>query len=252
MLHDLKVAMIFLTRIPIKADEELSMRDLAGAAHLFPLVGVVIGGAAAAVLLLATQFDLPPVLAVVLAIMAMTILTGALHEDGFADTADGLGAGSDRERALEIMHDSRIGTYGVIALALSFSMRFATLTSLAEITVVALAIIAAAAVSRAAAACAMALQPPARTSGLVAIAGNPPYEKAAIAVILAVITALLLLPSGSAVTALIAVTVVGGCAAVFIQHWLGGATGDTLGAIQQVTEITFLVALVPSLGNQAG
>lgn len=251
MLDDLKTAFIFLTRIPLQVDHELTMRDLADASHLFPVVGVVLGCAASAILLFAQYLGMPPAICVILAIATITVLTGALHEDGFADTIDGLGAGPDRERALEIMHDSRVGTFGVIALVLTFSMRFAALTSLAELSSMVVALIAASAVSRAAAATAMALQPPARTSGLVAVAGNPPREKAAIAVLSAAIIAFLILPTGSAFTAIIAVALVGSFAGIFIQHWLGGATGDTLGTIQQITEITFLIALIPSLGHQA-
>ncbi|MEO1016810.1 MAG: adenosylcobinamide-GDP ribazoletransferase, partial [Pseudomonadota bacterium] len=85
MPYDLKVAMIFLTRIPVKLEGELSLADLARAAHLFPIVGIILGAIAGTVLMLAQAVSLPPVLGVMLAITAMILLTGALHEDGFAD-----------------------------------------------------------------------------------------------------------------------------------------------------------------------
>ena len=126
------------------------MRRMAGA---FPAAGLVIAAPAALLVFVALSFGADPLLAALLALSLQTLITGALHEDGLADSADGLGGGRDRDHALDIMKDSRIGTYGVIALVLSFGLRASAVAALARqeapLTVV-LAWIGAAGLSRAA------------------------------------------------------------------------------------------------------
>ncbi len=111
-IRDLRTATAFMTRLPVGAPEG---GDLAAACWAFPVAGLLIGAIAGGLLAAAWTFGAPPLVAALLALAAMAALTGALHEDGLADTADGLGGGSP-ERKLEIMRDSRVGAFGVLAL----------------------------------------------------------------------------------------------------------------------------------------
>ena len=124
-------ALHFLTRLPIPFVRTLDLPPLAEAMRFFPLAGAIIGAIISAVLIGANMLGLPSLLAAALALAAGVLVTGALHEDGLADVADGFGGGRTREHRLEIMRDSRIGTYGTIALCLTFIARAAIYETLA-------------------------------------------------------------------------------------------------------------------------
>lgn len=234
-----RVALGFLTRIPVPLDD--APIPLAQAARGFAVAGLVIGIGGAVMFALAEVFTLPTLVAALLAIGAMVLLTGGLHEDGLADTADGLGGGRDRERALEIMRDSRIGSFGVIALILAIGLRAAALAALGYPDAAGYAIIAAACASRAALPALMYLLPPARSEGLSRSAGAPEQRAVIEGTILAAIVVFLCL-------GIVATLVIAGLFALFIVLFarylasrLGGQTGDTLGAAQQGCEILVLL-----------
>jgi adenosylcobinamide-GDP ribazoletransferase len=213
---------------------------VAGACRAFPLVGAAIGLAAGAVFFAAQFLGLGVWLAAALAVTCQVLLSGALHEDGLADVVDGLGA-YERARRLEIMRDSRIGTYGVLALILATVLRIAAVAGLADNALAGLVV--AAALSRAVMAWPMALLPPARDDGLVASAGTPPrggvIEGALIALVLALVISG---PAGilAAATAAFAALSV----AWLVGRAIGGITGDVIGAAQVLAEIAALLALV--------
>lgn len=244
MFHDLKVALIFLTRLPLHSDTPLALRDLAAAAHLFPLVGALAGALAAAAYWAAILVGLPSLPAAIAALATLVAVTGALHEDGLADTADALGAGTDRERALAIMRDSRIGSYGTIALVLALLARLIALAGLWDPVVVAGTLIAAGALSRAALPVVMLMQPPARREGLATAAGRPPPLRVASGCALALLVALACLPMAKALLAAATLGLVATLVAWRLGRRFGGHTGDTLGAVQQAGEIAFLMAIV--------
>ena len=173
LLRDLKVALLFLTRFPVQIDGTVTMRDLAAAVHAFPLVGAVVGLLAGLAFAGASLLGLPPLPSALIAIVTMILVTGALHEDGLADTADGLGAGADRARALAIMADSRIGSFGALALMISLLARLIALAPIWEPRQVMAVLIAAAMTSRALMPVVMLLQPSAKADGLAATAGRP-------------------------------------------------------------------------------
>ena len=243
MLADLKVALVFLTRLPVPIGGTVAMRDLARTVHLWPVVGVAVGAAGGAAFWLAARLDLPPVLCACMALGVTIALTGALHEDGLADTADALGAGPDRERALAIMRDSRIGTFGAVALILTIVARLGVLTGLAHVERVAPALIAAAAVSRAVLPVVMLTQPGARASGLAAAVGTPEPFRVWLAVAMGIAVPVVVLPDALAVAGLVSAAVVATVTALALTRRFGGCTGDTLGAVQQAAEIAFLIAL---------
>jgi adenosylcobinamide-GDP ribazoletransferase len=233
----------FLTRIPVVAVPPED-GQLAAAAWAFPLVGAGIGAVTAFVLLVAQLLGLGPWSRALLAVLAGLVLTGALHEDGLADTADGL-CGGDREARLAIMRDSRLGTFGGLALIISVGLRAAALAQLAEAFYGGLALIAAHALSRGLLPAVMRLMTPARSDGLAAAAGRPASATAVIAVAIgAVISILALGPLRGALAALLATLAIA-ATALLAQRRLGGYTGDILGACQQVAEIVVLLVAAP-------
>ncbi len=242
VLDDLRVAAIFLTRLPLRPRRPIGLADLAASVHMFPVVGLLLGLAAAFVTLLAGLWGVAPVPTALLGLATLVVSTGALHEDGLADTADALGVGEDRERALAVMRDARIGAWGATALTLSLLLRGSALAALPDPAALAATLVAAAAVSRAAMPVVMHLQPSARASGLAAGAGRPERERVITGLAVAAVAALALLPLGTALGSLLAAALAAAGVATFLGRRFGGCTGDTLGAVQQVTEIAFLLA----------
>ncbi len=240
---DLKIATAFLTRLPIRLGDTGGLSALARAARCFPLVGLGIGLVGAIVYAVAIALDLPPLLAALIAVAATVAVTGALHEDGLADTADGFGGGGERERKLQIMRDSRIGTYGVVALVLALAARIVALASFDDNADAVAALILCQAASRALIVAVMQRAPLARSDGLAASAGRPTQATMLWALGLGGLIALALAGLDGAVA------VVAGAAVAWAVAWLarqqiGGVTGDVLGAVQQGSEIAMLLALV--------
>jgi adenosylcobinamide-GDP ribazoletransferase len=235
-----RVALAFLTRIPIPFEDAADV-PLAQAARGFAVAGLVVGIGGAVMFALAEVFTLPTLVAALLALAAMVLLTGGLHEDGLADTADGLGGGRDREQTLAIMRDSRIGSFGVIALVLTLGLRAAAISALGYPEAAGVAIIAASCASRAVLPVMMLYLPAARTDGLAQAAGAPAQQ--AVIEAAAVGLLVLMLCLGFFVALFIA-----GLLALFItlsikylDARLGGQTGDTLGAVQQICETLILL-----------
>ena len=199
-------------------------------------------GAAAAFVYWASYFvGLPSGPCAALALAAAMILTGCLHEDGLADTADGFGGGAERAKKLDIMRDSRLGTYGACALALSLLLRWSVLAAIARPAAVALALVAAHAAARAAMPAFMHLVPPARPDGLSAGAGRPPSQAAIAAAVLGTITLALALGAAAGIVALVLITVASVLMALLALRQIGGQTGDVLGALEQVNEVVVLL-----------
>ena len=176
-----------------------------------------------------------------LALALATILTGALHEDGLADCADGFWGGGDTARRLDIMRDSRIGAYGTAAIALTFLLRWTALTSLAIVAPFA-ALAVTATVARAPMALAMVYMPQTRRDGLAASVGTPLPTHAHISALIAVVVAFLFLGwSAIAVLAITALVAMGFLAIAYKK--IGGITGDVLGGCEQISEIAILCTL---------
>ena len=235
------IATSVLTRLPVGV-AVIERGAVAASSWAFPLVGAGIGllaGIVYAGVQLAGGSD--PI-AALLALAAGAGLTGALHEDGLADTADGFGGGRDRESKLAIMRDSQHGTYGIIALLLSLGLRAAALAAASDAIHAGLALIAAHAVSRGLLPAAMRVLPPARSDGLGAAAGRPSAAVAATAFAVGAALALGCLGPLVGSVAIIAAAAGVFAAAVLAQRQIGGYTGDVLGAFQQIGEIVMLLA----------
>lgn len=238
-LDDLLAAAAFLTRVPVPHRDEPP--NLARAYRAFPLVGALIGVAIGAVDLLLLRIGLPAIAAAALALGAGAVLTGALHDDGLADVADGFGGGTDKAAKLEMMRDSRLGTYGVLALLTAFVTRVGALSALPRAEVV-LALVATHALARAPLAVMAARMPYAR-EGLAASVGRPDPSIAFAASLVAVAITFLALPANMAMAAIIVAALSAMCCAALAQRQIGGQTGDVLGATEQVCEIAVLVLL---------
>jgi adenosylcobinamide-GDP ribazoletransferase len=201
-------------------------------------VGFVGAGAAA----LALGAEIPPGAAAGLALVAQALSTGALHEDGLADSADGLWGGGTRERRLEIMRDSRIGSFGALALILSVLLRWTALSALLEEGWIWGPLIAAGALSRWPMAWMLGILPPARDGGLSRLVGQP--GAATVALGGAVALGLALVTTGWGALAAAAGGLIVACAwTLAVRARLGGQTGDTCGAAQQLSEVAVLLAL---------
>jgi adenosylcobinamide-GDP ribazoletransferase len=238
---DLKTGLAFLTRLPLVQAAPEAGSGITQAVWTFPLVGALIGGFAALIYWLCFTIGLHPFVAALLTVGGALVLTGALHEDGLADTADGFGGGATKERKLDIMRDSRTGTYGASALILSVLLRAGAIASLAEPPLVAPALIAAHAGARAMLPLFMLLVPPARQDGLSAGAGNPTPAGVTTAVFLGLIAIVLCLGLSGAFLTMLLLAVVMGIVAWLAMRQIGGQTGDVLGALEQAGEIVILL-----------
>ena len=235
------VGIMFLTRLPVPSGLRQVEGRLARSARYFPLVGVLIGVLTGMVFLIASQM-LPSFICAGLAIVVGLLITGALHEDGLADTCDGLGGGATRERALEIMRDSRIGTYGACALICSIGIRGLTLSYFDAHSGL-IALIVCHAVSRAVIPPVLVAGHYARSRGLASsVAGGVTGREAALAFFLACAVSLIAGPV-AAVAAIAAAYFAGGVMLSILVRRIGGYTGDGLGAIQQLAEIAVLITL---------
>jgi adenosylcobinamide-GDP ribazoletransferase len=240
LASDLKAAVLFCTRLPIPHAAAITGADLARAGWAFPVAGAVVGLIAAAVYWLAGLAGLPPLPAAGLAVAATLVVTGCLHEDGLADVADAFG-GDTRERKLEIMRDSRVGTYGACVLSMSLLLRTAALASIAAPAAAASVLVAAHMAARAGMPLFMRLVPPARIDGLSAGAGQPSGVSALAALILGAIALLLALgPAGGLWTIVLLAVGLASLAWLCIRQ-IGGQTGDVLGAVEQFGEVFILL-----------
>jgi adenosylcobinamide-GDP ribazoletransferase len=245
-IEDLRLATGLLTRLPMPHPDGAMPAGLARAQRAFPLVGAMIGLVVGLVDWSLLVIGIPPLAAAALALGASAMLTGALHEDGLADVADGFGGGRDRAAKLLIMRDSRLGTYGAIVLLVGFSARLSALASLPASAIVP-GLVVAHALGRAAIPVLAATMPFARDDGLGKSAGSPETASAVTAVIVAVVITFLCLSAKEALLA-VAVTVGGATTmAVLARRQIGGVTGDVFGAAEQVAETAVLVLLAARL-----
>ncbi len=244
LITDPWISIIFLTRLPIPFPGEIPRARITQAMGAFPLTGALIGAVSGLTYWGALELFRNIWVAAALAVTAHIVLTGAFHEDGLADTADALGGGKTREQKLEILRDSRIGTYGTCALALGLFLKIASIVSLLGPIGVLTALTVSGMLSRAAIVGVMFALPPAQDNGLSAEAGRPNQIVLIVAVLSAIGGTFLLLPPLSAALccagAALAATVMGALS----QRHLGGQTGDVLGATQQVSELVILLTLL--------
>lgn len=240
------LAVQFLTRLPIGSAQLYSPERMAASVRYYPLVGVLVGAVCAMIFHLATYAFAPPI-AVLFAIAAGLLITGAFHEDGLADTFDGIGGGSTRDRALEIMKDSRLGTYGTLALLVGLAIKIGALISVPS-TLIPIVLVAGHGLSRLSSLLVIATSQYVRDEGT----GKPVAGGiSAIGLMVASLTGFAIAALWCAFHAPIALVwasvglLIGHCLMrLFFERKLGGYTGDTLGAVQQISEIGFYLGLL--------
>ncbi len=243
------ISLRFLTRLPVPFSRTVDPQPLAVAMRSFALAGAVIGAFNGLVLIGLSYLHLPDLMTVALALGFGLFLTGALHEDGLADTADGLFGGKSRERRLEIMRDSRIGSYGACALMIMMLARagvYQAWLNQAPLQVI-LMMAACGSFSRAMVVDMLWATRPARSDGLSVLAGRPNRNTALVAII-----------SGGALTvwagfaiapqvgfeALGVALVITGAMRRLATRLIGGQTGDICGAVQVLAEIGMTAVFV--------
>lgn len=248
--EDIRACLRFYSRLPVPSGPDgYVLPDFARASWAAPIAGLVIGAVGAVAAAVATVLHLPPLVAAGCSVAALAMTTGALHEDGLADVADGFGGGASRAQKLSIMRDSRLGAYGALALCISSVLRIAALAAIAQegLWRAIFAILAASALSRAAGLIPLVILLPARGDGSGASAATPsPFElRRALLVGGAIALAPLLGGASLAQTVVAQMAALGGALGVskLAERQIGGYTGDVLGAAQQAAEIGVLVAL---------
>lgn len=235
-------AAMFFTRLPLPSLPVLAPEDQRRATAYWPLVGALVGTVIAGVWALAATL-VPSGVAAGLALAAGLLLTGALHEDGFADVCDGFGGGATRERVLEIMRDSRIGAFGAIGIFMLLGLKWQAMTALPP-SLLPAAVITAHVLSRGAAVAMMVALPYARTDASLArpMVGPPGARLTGVAV--TALAPLLLLPPPCRLAGLAAVAGIWAMCLLWFGRRLGGYTGDCLGAVQQLGETALLLAVL--------
>jgi adenosylcobinamide-GDP ribazoletransferase len=238
--RDFWLCLGFFTRLPVKMVEG----SLSDAVRAFPLAGLVVGLIGALVYYLGIQIGLSTLLAALLAVAATGIVTGALHEDGWADVCDALGARGGIEKRLEILRDSRLGSYGGLALIFATAIKVSALAALAAPELVAGALVASHALARGVLPLIMSRMDLARSEGLAARAGKPSIAAANWSLAIALIVAVIAIAPVAALVALLAALAATWLIAKLAQKKFGGYTGDVLGAVEQVAEMAILINLV--------
>ena len=253
-----KLAMVFLTRWPITIKQKIEDEALNYATGYFALVGLVVAGVSAGVLLL-FNIGLPIEVSLVLAMVASILFTGAFHEDGLADTADGLGGGWTVEAKLNIMKDSRIGTYGCCALVSALLLKYQLLLGLAEVSVttILLALFVGHSISRALAASVIGrleyvqLDKESKTKPVAQHLSSYSKQVLLITVVSVLVTTWFIdaLSITQIILFVIAMIAIRYMLITFINKQLGGYTGDVLGAFQQIFEVSIYAFFLAVVGN---
>jgi adenosylcobinamide-GDP ribazoletransferase len=257
-LTDLVQAVRFYSRLPVPAlpfeAEPHGLPDFRSLARVLPFAGAIIGIPPALAMVLALRLDLGPWLAAALSVATMTISTGAFHEDGLADTADGFG-GATPERRLAIMKDSLIGSFGACALVIAFALRIGALATLAdrlEPVQAAVVVVIAASLSRTAGLIPLTFLPAARLEGASHAVGRPGrgtfWRAAALAAGLAALLGWFAALPVSGLLLMMGFSAAGGFALTRLaDRLIGGQTGDVAGAAQQTAEILGLLGLLTTV-----
>jgi adenosylcobinamide-GDP ribazoletransferase len=243
LLNDGILAMTLLTRIPMPPARTWDAAAQSHAVWAYPIVGAMIGAIGAIVFWAARNIGLPANPAAWSAVAAMILATGCFHEDGLADFWDGIGGGQTITRKLEIMRDSRIGSYGAAALITSLGLRTALIAALDTVGSAEVALIAAGLLGRCGIVAVLHLIGPARADGLAATAAAPPALCVAAAMLFGV-SVFWLCQASAAVAAIAATGIVVGLMTRLMRHQIEGYTGDGLGATEQKIEGAVLAAVL--------
>ena len=239
-INQFLLALSFLTRLPIGKRDFVGLK-LANSAWAFPLVGAIVGAWGWAVYASSLSIGISPIISAWLAIFSQIILTGGLHEDGLADTADGLASGRNQEQKLAIMRDSRIGSYGVVALLIAISLRANAIAIFPAHSL--LFFMAAGATSRALMVILMRGSANARKDGLSASAGRPTGKQTIFSLLVGFFSLFIATSFLKAIFCVIIIAIIFFVIREITRKNFGGITGDVIGASQQIIEVALLILL---------
>lgn len=240
-MQQILVAGVLLTRLPLPALPPAAFAEAGRAVWAYPVIGAVLGLIAVLTGKIALGLGLDTSIAGGLVLATLMLTTGAMHEDGLADCADGFWGGNDKARRLEIMRDSQIGTYGTLALIVVVMLRWSAFTALIWLNI--WAVVAAAALSRAMMPWVMQHLPLARDDGLSRSVGCVPTRAAAQAALIGGIIGVVFMGWSALIAGMAAVAVSFGMIAL-ARTKIGGQTGDVLGAVQQLSEVAILITFL--------
>lgn len=246
-ISDFWRALALLSRVPVTGIDDFRDELIARSVWSWPLVGLLLAGFAMLPAMLVYQLTANILIFAIIALAGMVLLTGSMHEDGMADCADGFGGGFERARKLEIMRDSHIGTYGVVALILCFGLRLVLLFAAGDGGQAAILFLVMAIASRAAMPVVMHILPPARADGLGKDAGTPNLMMVGLAALIAAILSLVLAGLIPTIAVLAGAVLAIGLVAAVAKWQIGGQTGDVLGATQLVTELFVGIAFIAAI-----
>ena len=253
-LGDLAAAFLLLSRLPVfwHSFDDDSPPDFVSAQWAFPAVGLVVGGFAGLVLWLATSLDFPDIFAATLALAAMLALTGAIHEDGLADTVDGFGSGGDAKTKARIMHDSHIGSYGVMGLCLSTIARIGLLVALVEqsnswLMIIIMAVVGAGARFQVLAM--LRLYPISSHAKLGRLTGRPTVRRGLTGMAIWVLPLIIVVPQIGGVAAIVCATAISLWLGKLAVSQIGGLSGDVMGASVILGEISILSCVIIALAS---
>jgi len=238
--RDFVRAATFLTRIPFQIEETEAARPLATAALGFPLVGLMVGVIGAIAFVIANAVGLPQLASALIAVAATALVAGGLHEEGLANTVDGLFSGKDRDDSLRIMRESSLGKFGMLALIFVVGLKVAAIEAL-EPSVAAAALIGSEVAARTVLPAILMLIAPARTEGLSFQAGRPRKESVTFTLLLGGALMLLMLGIGTGLAAAIVTAALCALMMRIATMRLRGHTGDVFGAIEQITATAVLL-----------
>lgn len=242
--RQLWLAAVLLTRVPLPHLPDGAFSKGADAVWAYPLIGIIVGACGVLVGQLALWLGLPVYGAAALTLATMMLLTGAMHEDGLADVFDGFWGGYTPERRLEIMRDSQIGTFGVLALIIVSILRLSAIAALLVSWWP--AIIVGAVLSRAVMPMLMSILPHARNDGLSHSVGQPTPGTTTMAIGIGAILSLFII-AGAGVIAICMALAVAISIALLAKQKIGGQTGDVLGTAQQLSEAAVLLCCAAML-----
>ena len=256
-LGDLAAAFLLLSRLPVfwHSFDDDSPPDFVSAQWAFPAVGLIVGGVAGLVLWLAILLDFPVIIAATLALAAMLALTGAMHEDGLADTVDGFGGGGDAKTKARIMHDSHIGSFGVMGLCLSTIARIGLLVALVEqsdgwLLVMIMAIVGAGARFQVLAM--LRLYPISNHAKLGMLTGRPTVRRGLAGMAIWVLPLMISVPQIGGVAAVVGATAISLWLGKLAVSQIGGLSGDVMGASIILGEISILSCVIIALASGYG
>lgn len=245
-IHYFFTALMFFSRIPCPKWIDHSPEILNKSSRYFPLVGIIIGSIAA-LAFFGSSYILPTDIAIIISMIASVWITGAFHEDGFADVCDGFGGGWTKEKILIIMKDSRLGTYGVSGLVFILALKFLALYHLYHISVnLILILISGHAISRFIATLLLYTHAYVRDVDTAKIKPTTQQMSTKSLIISGVfgITPLFFFQKGFVFLALIPLVIVYWYMGRFFKRWIGGQTGDCAGALQQVAEVVYYISIL--------